>query len=96
MEDLKEWIRNIRQHNGDTLFLLVCNKCDQEVVVTEDEIKAFLTEEDPKMGCVRVSAKTGEGVEGAVEQLVQGIYATQQNELSKPSQTQKKKGCALF
>ena len=106
--DLKDWLESIKTHFGEKNIsipiIIVGNKIDLEDKrdVEKDDANKFAQENNYKY--FETSAKTGEGVDNAVRELVRQILANKDSEDSgeknnkiklqdNKKDNQKKKGC---
>ncbi|MBD3404953.1 MAG: GTP-binding protein [Candidatus Lokiarchaeota archaeon] len=65
--ELDDWIKLI-QHVDKEMWLLVGNKCDDHIMMTEDDIRKKA--EEIGIPYVILSAKTGEGFDELVERII--------------------------
>jgi len=78
-EDLSQWIQEVDVTTGSLIpFFVVGNKCDLERVISEEEIKKELEKLKVKY-YYEVSSKTGEGLENAIEKIVEILLLEKEN-----------------
>lgn len=93
-QGLDMWVKDVRKYNKDAKILLICNKCDTQIVLSDDAISVLANRISINGMWMKTSAKTGEGVSSAFENVIRLLMPKHDENNSQPEK--KAKRCRIL